>query len=213
MTIVPFSMIGPLTGTMRALVMDQVPPFALSLTSIAWLSMLKRLPGVGAAPAWPAPRPPASSASSVHGCFFFFNHVDARELHVAVVVGDAVDECLVDRRIRAEGMRVPDDDIRVLADVERADALIDAQLSRRIQRDHGDRLVVVHVAPPNRLRGFGVQAPRVFGAVRVDRDGHALGRHDGCVAGNRVFGFDLVAPPVGERGAAGAVRAISFATL
>jgi hypothetical protein len=34
----------------------------------------------------------------------------------------------------------------------------------------------------------------------------ALGRHHDGVAGNRVLGLDLVAPPVGNVGSAGAVR-------
>ena len=67
MTIVPFSITGPVTGTMRAFVMLHVGPAAFSLTSIGWLSMLNRLPAVGGAPLpppAPAPRPPGIAAFS-----------------------------------------------------------------------------------------------------------------------------------------------------
>jgi hypothetical protein len=59
MTMVPFSITGPVTGLMRAFVMLQVAPDPFSLTSMGWLSMLKRFPGVAAPPPapWP-PRPP-----------------------------------------------------------------------------------------------------------------------------------------------------------
>jgi hypothetical protein len=103
-------------------------------------------------------------------------------------------------------MMRPDDDVCVLPDIERADALIDPELFGRIERDHRERLVVAHVAPPDGLGGFRVEPARVFCAVGVDRDGDALRRHDRRVAGNRVFRFDLVAPPVGECRAAGVVR-------
>ena len=61
-------------------------------------------------------------------------------------------------------------------------------------------------APAHRLGRFGVQPACVLGAVGVDRDEHALAHHDRGVVRDRVVRLDLVAPPVGERGRAGAVR-------
>ena len=46
----------------------------------------------------------------------------------------------------------------------------------------------------------------MLGAVGVDRDEHAALVHERGVVRNRVLGFDLVGPPVGERRRAGAVR-------
>ena len=124
----------------------------------------------------------------------------------AVVVGDAVDVGALDDRARAQRIVAPDHDVGVLADLERADAVVDAQLARRVDRDHRERLVVGDVAPAGRLGRLGVQASRHLGAVRVERHRHALVRHDIGVVRNRVLGFDLVAPPVGEGRAACAVR-------
>ncbi len=53
---------------------------------------------------------------------------------LAVVVDGAVDVDALGDRVRAERMVVPDDDVGVLADFERADAAVDAQLLRRVDR-------------------------------------------------------------------------------
>ena len=81
-----------------------------------------------------------------------------------------------------------------------------AQLLRRIDGDQRERFVVGQPAPVHRLGRFGVQTPRVLGAVGIDRHQHAAPEHERGVVGNGVFRFDLVAPPVGERRGAGAVR-------
>jgi hypothetical protein len=47
---------------------------------------------------------------------------------VTVVVERAVDVDAIGDRIRAEGMMIPNDDIRVFADLERAHTLVDAQI-------------------------------------------------------------------------------------
>ncbi len=103
-------------------------------------------------------------------------------------------------------MLVPDDDVGVLARLERADAIVDAQLLCGIDGDEGQRLVFAQTAPVHALGGLGVEPARVLGAVGVDRDEHAALVHDRRVVGNRVLGLDLVGPPVGERRSAGAVR-------
>ena len=113
-----------------------------------------------------------------------------------VVVLLAVDVDAVDNRVSAERVLVPDHDIGVLARFERADACVDAQLPGRIDRHQRQRLIVRQSTPVDRLGGFGVQAPGVFGAVGVDRDQHAALVHHGRVVRNAVLGFDLVGPPI-----------------
>ena len=103
-------------------------------------------------------------------------------------------------------MVVPDDDVGVLARLERADPVVDAQLLRGVDRDHRERFVLGEAAPLDRLGRFGVQPARVLGAVGVDRDEHALARHDRGVVRDGVDRLDLVGPPVGEGRRAGAVR-------
>ena len=61
---------------------------------------------------------------------------------VAVVDDDAVDVRALDDRVGAERVVRPDDDVGVLADFERADAVVDAELLRGIERHHRERLVV-----------------------------------------------------------------------
>ena len=123
----------------------------------------------------------------------------------AIVVLLAVDVDAIDDGVGAERMLVPDHDVGVLADFERADAVVDLELLRRIDRHKRKRFVFGEPAPVHALRRFGVEAARVFGAVGVDRHQHAALVHDGGVIGNGVFGLDLVGPPVGERRAADAV--------
>ena len=125
---------------------------------------------------------------------------------LAVVVDGAVDVDALGDGVGAERMVIPDDDVGVLAGFERADAAVDAQLLRRVDRHHGERFVLGHPAPLHRLCRLGVEAAGVLGAVGVDRDEDALARHDRGVVRDGVDGFDLVGPPVGEGRAAGAVR-------
>ena len=124
----------------------------------------------------------------------------------AVVVDRSVDVRAIDDRVGAQRMVRPDDEVGVLAGFERADAVVDPQLLRRVDRHERERLVVGQSAPADRLGGLGVQPPRVLRAVGVDRDEDPFARHDGRVVGDGVGRFDLVAPPVGERRRAGAVR-------
>ena len=125
---------------------------------------------------------------------------------LAVVVDGAVDVDALGDRVGAERVVVPDDDVGVLAGFERADAAVDAQLLRRVDRHHRERFVLGQPAPLHRLGRLGVEAARVLGAVGVDRDEHALAHHDRGVVRDGVGRLDLVGPPVGEGRAAGAVR-------
>ncbi len=100
----------------------------------------------------------------------------------------------------------PDDEVRVLAGLDRPDALVEVQLLRRVDRHQLERLLLGQAAPVHHLRGLGVEAARVLGAVRVDRHHHAGLHHDRGVVGDRVDRLHLEAPPVGEGADAGAVR-------
>ena len=103
-------------------------------------------------------------------------------------------------------MVIPDDDVGVLAGSSDPTALSMRSCFAGIDRHERERLVLGQAAPLHRLGRFGVQPPRVLGAVGVDRDEHALAGHDRRVVGNRVARLDLVGPPVGEGRRARAVR-------
>ena len=85
-----------------------------------------------------------------------------------------------------------------------ADALVDTELDRGIQRDQLERFVVREAAELHGLRGFLIEVRGFFRVVGIDRDDHAAARHERRVVGNRVVGFHLVGPPIGERGGADA---------
>src|SRR5688572_33293415 len=110
-------------------------------------------------------------------------------------------------------MTVPDREIRVFADFDRADTLLNAKLDRGIQRDELERLLFSQVAPVHRFRGLDIHAARTFVRIGVHRDDDSRARHDRRVVGNRVVSFDLVTPRVGKYGSAGAVRGDLFRNL
>ena len=70
-------------------------------------------------------------------------------------------------------MGIPDREIGVLADFDRADAFLDAELNRGIERDELERLIFSQVAPVHRFRGFDVQAAGAFVRIGVHRDDDA----------------------------------------
>ena len=102
-------------------------------------------------------------------------------------------------------MGLEDREIRILADLDRAHPLVDAELLRGIDRHHLERLVFGDAAVTDRLRGLPVETSRQFVGVGVERDEHAVTRHDRGVIGDRVVGLHLVGPPVGEGRSAGPV--------
>ena len=101
--------------------------------------------------------------------FSFASSVEPLLIVLPVVVLLPVDVHAIDDGVGAERMMVPDDDVGVLADFERADAIVDAQLLRRVDRDERERLVFGQAAPLDRLRRLGVQVPRQLRVVGVDR--------------------------------------------
>ena len=55
------------------------------------------------------------------------------------------------------------------------------------------------------LGGFVVQVAHQLVRIAIERNQHALSHHDGRVVRNGVESFQLISPPVAERGRAGAV--------
>src|SRR2546421_7307021 len=72
-------------------------------------------------------------------CAFALNVSTAREVLLAVEEDFAGNEGGLDARIDGERVAVPDHHVRVLADINRADALLDAELPSRIHRDRLQR--------------------------------------------------------------------------
>ena len=142
---------------------------------------------------------------SLSACFCLRADLALLQVLLAVEVDDAVDEHLLRNRERAERVRGVDHEVGVLADLDRADALVDAELLGRVERDQLERLFLGEAAVLHRLGRFLVQVPVLLGAVGVDRDEHAALRHQRRVVGDGVVRLDLVGPPVGERRGAGAV--------
>ena len=101
---------------------------------------------------------------------------------------------------------VPDDEIGILAHLDGTDAIVDLELLRGVDGHHRERLVFGHVTVANRLGGFHVQPPGLFGVVGIDRDEHPLVRHQRGVVGDGVGRLHLVTPPVGEGRRARVVR-------
>src|SRR5690606_40362572 len=73
------------------------------------------------------------------------------EVELAIHVG------LLRDTLGAERVPLPDDEVGVLADVDRAGAVVDAELDRGVQRDEAERLLLAEAAPLDRLRGLLVE--------------------------------------------------------
>src|SRR5581483_2546699 len=117
----------------------------------------------------------------------------------------ALDEAQDRVRVRGERVAVPDDEVAVLPDLDRARAPVDPELLRRVDRDERERLLLGEAAVAHALRGLEEEVPDELARVRVDRRHDPGPGADRGVRGDRVHDLDLVGPPVGERRAAGAV--------
>src|SRR5437870_12325110 len=76
----------------------------------------------------------------------------------ALEVNLAINENLVGNAIAGERVTVPDHDVGILADVQRADAIINANDPRGIERDHLQGLLCGCATVAYGLGGFLVQA-------------------------------------------------------
>src|SRR5262249_21005877 len=71
---------------------------------------------------------------------FFCELRASRQILRAIEKDVAVDKCRIDARVDAERVSIPDRDISVLADFNRTDSILNAELNRRIDRDELERL-------------------------------------------------------------------------
>ena len=140
---------------------------------------------------------------------------DRRDAQVLLPIEEnfAIDKRRIDARVNAEWMCIPDRDVGVFADFDRADSILNAELNRRIERDKFQRLFFSEIAPVHRFRCFDVQPAGAFVGVGVHRNNHTRARHDRGVVRNRVVSFDLVGPRVGKDRSAGSVRGDLFRDL
>ena len=93
-------------------------------------------------------------------------------------------------------------EVGVFPHVNRAHALVDAELHGGIQGDHLERFVVREAAKLHALGGFLIQVRGFFGVVGIDGDDHAAAGHQRRVVRNRIIGFHFVGPPIGKSGSA-----------
>ena len=117
----------------------------------------------------------------------------------------ALDPSFQTNRAGAQRVFRPNREVAVLARLKRADAVIDTQLFRRIDRDEVERLRFLRVAVLNRLGGLKVEAAREVGRVGVERHHHAALMHQAAGVRDGVDDLVLVCPPVGETGTTSAV--------
>src|ERR1700741_2045044 len=137
----------------------------------------------------------------------------SREILFAIEEYFAVYEGGIHSRINTERMTVPDCEIRIFADVERADTVLNTKLNRRIERHELQRLFFRQIAPVHCFGRFDVQTTRSFVGVGIHRHDNAGSRHDRCVIRNRVVSFDLVTPRISKDRRSGAVRCDLFRDL
>ena len=124
-------------------------------------------------------------------------------LAIAREIDLARDQSLFAAGESIERMTTEDRDIRLLADLDRTEAVGQTQLLRGVECDRLQCRVGRHVAVTNRLRRFEVEVANQFPVVALDdRVGSRFVQQRGVVR-NRVEGFHLVGPPVGERTATG----------
>src|SRR5215212_11832552 len=128
------------------------------------------------------------------------------EIALAVEEDLAFDHGRVDARVDGQRMAGPDHEVGVFAHFDRADAVVDAQLLRAVNGAEAQRFVVAEASVFDRLRRVVIEMARELVGVGVDGGEHAVAHHQRDVVRNGVVRLGLVAPPVDERAAAGAVR-------
>ena len=128
-----------------------------------------------------------------------------RPIGTDVEVQIAVDEGLAHHGKHRQRRPVVEHEIGVFADLDRAHAVVDAELDGGIQGHRRERRNFVHAAPLDGLGRLLVEMTHLFGTVGIDRhDDATLGHQRGSMR-NRVVGFDFVAPPIREGRGAGTV--------
>src|SRR6185369_1243300 len=136
-----------------------------------------------------------------------------REVLLTIEIDHSIDEGRIHARIDAERMPVPDCDVGIFTNFDRANAILDTELNRWIQCDHLQRLLFRHITPMHRFCRFDIQPARSFVGIGVHRDDDSSARQDRGVVRNGIVGFDLVAPGVCEDRRARAVGRNLFRNL
>src|ERR1043166_674488 len=182
-TTVPFSMSGPLTVTMRALRIANVPRagitpccavgFPICCPSTEPVHRInKMIVFMSAGTAARCLRRLALRARSIRfgllerGAFLRELRASSKILR-AIEINLTVDKRRINARVDAERMSIPDRDVRILTDFDRTDTILNAELYRGIDRNELQRLLFRQVAPVHRLRRFDVQAARALVGVGV----------------------------------------------
>src|ERR1700683_2493813 len=117
-----------------------------------------------------------------------------------VEVDVAIDQNFFWHTVSGYRMSVPDHEIGVLADVNRADVIIHADDPSRIQRDHLQGFFFGGATVTDRLSGFLLAAAGVILGITLNRDAYAFAHSHRSVPRDRVPCILLKAPPVGEGG-------------
>src|SRR5437763_16885215 len=76
------------------------------------------------------------------------------DIALTVEENAAIDQGLLHDGVRAQGVAIVNRQVGIFSDINRANALVDAELHRRIQRDHLQRFVVREAAELHALGGF-----------------------------------------------------------
>src|SRR5712691_9028345 len=98
---------------------------------------------------------------------FFFALGAFGDVALAVEENAAIDQGLLHDGVSAQGVAIVNRQVGVFSDINRANALVDAELYRRIQRNHLQRFVMREAAELHALGGFLIQVRGFFGVVGI----------------------------------------------
>src|SRR5258708_37461160 len=105
--------------------------------------------------------------------FFFFAFGAFGDVALAIEINAAIDQGFLHDGVGAQGIMIVNRQVGVFANVNGANALVDAKLHRGIQGDHFERFVARQAAKLHALCGFLIQVRGFLGAVGIDGDDHA----------------------------------------
>src|ERR1700689_4960411 len=104
----------------------------------------------------------------------------------AVEVDITIDEHFFRHTITRKRISIPYDEIGILADVDGAHAIIDANDPRRIQRDHLQSLFFGGSAVAHSLSRLLIEPPRIVLGVALDSDVHTFAHRHHSIPGDSV---------------------------
>ena len=98
---------------------------------------------------------------------FFLERGAIGDVALAVEQDAAIDQRFLHDRVSAQRVVIVNDQVGVFADVDRTNAVVDAELDRGVQRDEFERFVVREAAVLDGLGRFLIQVRGFFGVVGV----------------------------------------------